>query len=132
MTGDLNEKDLWGLICDGHDDGIESDGQFNHGADGIRSADAAGIVDGSNDGVALPTWKIILMLIAWAFVAAFMGVVTAIVGTEILRLIGVVDDNTNTYQISINVIWAVVFVVVLAVPFVFRNRFISDQAPPEA
>ena len=87
---------------------------------------------GATTGSALPTWKIILMLIAWAFVAAFMGVVTAIVGTEILRLIGVVDDNTNSYQISINVIWAVVFVVVLAVPFVFRNRFISDQAPPEA
>ncbi|MGI9642812.1 MAG: hypothetical protein ACR2N9_08515 [Acidimicrobiia bacterium] len=80
----------------------------------------------------MPTWKIILMLVAWAFVAAFIGVVTAIVGTEILRLIGVVDSNDDSYQISINVIWAVVFVVVLAVPFVFRSRFVADEAPPDA
>lgn len=80
----------------------------------------------------MPTWKIILMLIAWAFVAAFIGVVTAIVGTEILRLIGVVDDNNDSYQIAINVIWAVVFVAVLAVPFVFRGRFVADEHPPDA
>ncbi len=80
----------------------------------------------------MPTWKIILMLVAWAFVAAFIGVVTAIVGTEILRLIGVVDGNDDSYQISINVIWAVVFVVVLAVPFVFRARFVADEPPPDA
>ncbi|MGI9528583.1 MAG: hypothetical protein ACR2NG_02645, partial [Acidimicrobiia bacterium] len=70
--------------------------------------------------------------VAWAFVAAFIGVVTAIVGTEVLRVIGVVDSNNDSYQISINVIWAVVFVVVLAVPFVFRARFVADEPPPEA
>lgn len=80
----------------------------------------------------MPTWKIILMLIAWVFVAAFIGVVSAIVGTEILRLIGVVDDNNDSYQISINVIWALVFVAVVAVPFVFRGRFVADEPPPDA
>ena len=80
----------------------------------------------------MPTWKIIFMLVAWVFVAAFIGVVAAIVGTEILRLIGVVDDNTDSYQISINVMWAVVFVVVLAVPFVFRSRFVAYEPPPKA
>lgn len=79
----------------------------------------------------MATWKIILMLVAWAFVAAFIGVVTAIVGTEVLRLIGVVDDNTDSYQISINIIWAAVFVVVLAVPIVFRSRFVPDEPPPK-
>ena len=70
------------------------------------------------------------MYAAWLFVAAFIGVVTAIVVTELLRVLGVVDSGEDSYQRAINVIWLVVFVAVAAIPFVFRHRF-ADRRPPD-
>jgi hypothetical protein len=67
----------------------------------------------------------------WLFVAAFTGVVTAIVLTEVLRLSGVVEAGESSYQRAINVIWLVVFVAVAAVPFVFRKRFIEREPNEE-
>ena len=71
--------------------------------------------------------RILLWFVAWVFVAAFLGVVTAIVGTELLRLAGVVEPGEESYQRSINVIWLIVFVAAVAVPFVFRRRFGEQQ-----
>ncbi len=71
--------------------------------------------------------RILLWFAAWVFVAAFLGVVTAIVGTELLRLVGVVEPGEASYQRSINVIWLIVFVAAVAVPFVFRRRFVERQ-----
>ena len=71
--------------------------------------------------------RILLLFVAWVFVAAFLGVVAAIVGTELLRLAGVVESGEESYQRSINVIWLIVFVSAVAVPFVFRKRFVEQQ-----
>ena len=74
--------------------------------------------------------RIVLMYVAWLFVAAFCGVVAAIVVAEVLRLIGVVESGEPSYQRALNLIWFVVFVGVAAVPFVFRSRF-SDSEPKD-
>ena len=74
--------------------------------------------------------RVALLYAAWLFVAAFIGVVTAIVLTELLRVIGLVDSGEESYQRAINVTWLVVFVAVAGVPWVFRNRF-TDGSPPD-
>jgi hypothetical protein len=79
----------------------------------------------------MPTWKIVLLLIAWVTVAAFMGVVAAIVGTEILGLFGIVESGEDSYQTSINIIWVIVFIIVLVIPLVYRKRFNAYEPPPE-
>jgi hypothetical protein len=53
-------------------------------------------------------------------------VVTAAVVAEALRLIGVVDTDSG-YPIALNVTFGVVFVALVAVPFVFRRRFSSRE-----
>ncbi|MGI9666824.1 MAG: hypothetical protein ACR2N2_06945 [Acidimicrobiia bacterium] len=78
----------------------------------------------------MPTWKIIGMAIAWAFAAGFIAVVTAILVAEVLRLVGIVDSGDGSYGVSLNIVFGVVFVALLAVPVVFRRRFAQKQPPP--
>lgn len=78
----------------------------------------------------MSTWKIIAMAIAWAFAAGFIAVVSAIVLTELLNLVGFVESGEDSYSIALNVTFFVVFVALLAVPVVFRSRFITKQASP--
>jgi hypothetical protein len=80
----------------------------------------------------MSTWKIVAMSIAWLFTSAFISVVTAAVSTEILRLVGVVTPEDTSYQIALNVVFVVVFVALISVPFVFRRRFVTKEPPPSA
>lgn len=74
----------------------------------------------------MPTQKVIAMYMAWVLASVMMAVVTAIVVTEILRLVGVVDSGSGSYTVAINLTFLVVFVALVAVPFVFRDRFSID------
>ncbi|NHZ70487.1 MAG: hypothetical protein GWP18_02470 [Proteobacteria bacterium] len=71
----------------------------------------------------MSTPKLILFGIAWVFAALTIGVVTAIVATELLSLVGIVQSGQSSYDISLNTITFVVFLVLVAVPVVFRKRF---------
>jgi uncharacterized membrane protein len=66
-----------------------------------------------------------LLAVAWVFASVAIGVVTAIVLTEALSLIGIVDSGTSSYSVSLNVISVVVFLGLVAVPVVFRDRFVD-------
>ncbi|GMQ97958.1 MAG: hypothetical protein BMS9Abin17_0462 [Acidimicrobiia bacterium] len=66
-----------------------------------------------------------LFAVAWVFASVAIGVVTAILVTEALSLIGIVDSGESSYSVSLNVISVVVFVGVVAVPVVFRERFVD-------
>lgn len=80
----------------------------------------------------MPTWKLIIYIIAWALASVMIAVVTAIIATEILRLAGVVESGESSYTIALNVVFVVTFVALLAVPIVFRDRFTAYEPPPDA
>jgi len=54
-----------------------------------------------------------------------MGVVVGVFLTEVLVFVGVVASGSSQYRLMLNIITFVEFVVVVAVPFVFRKRFTS-------
>ncbi len=71
----------------------------------------------------MSTPKLILLGIAWVLAALTIGVVTAIVATELLLLVGIVQSGQSSYAISLNTITLVVFLALVAVPIAFRSRF---------
>ena len=78
----------------------------------------------------MPTWKLILLFVAWLLASVMIAVVIAILGTEVLRLVGIVESGESSYSVALNVLFGVVFVALVAVPFVFRRRFTSYEPPP--
>jgi hypothetical protein len=73
------------------------------------------------------TPKLIAMMIAWVLASVMIAVVAAIVVTEILRAVGIVETGSASYDVSINAVFAVVFLAVVSVPVVFRRRFTSKE-----
>lgn len=71
----------------------------------------------------MSTGKLIVMSIAWVLASLTMGVVVAVLVTEILRLVGIVETGSSGYSLSLNVVTFSVFAILVAVPFVFRKRF---------
>jgi hypothetical protein len=76
--------------------------------------------------------KLGMFIVAWVFASVAIAVVTAIVLTEALSLTGVVDSGESSYSVSLNVISIVVFVGVVAVPVVFRGRFVDPGVNGES
>jgi len=68
------------------------------------------------------------LMAAWVLAAIAIAVVTSIVLTELLVLVGVVDWGTSGYSLAINGIALVVFIPLVLVPIIFRKRFV-DPAP---
>jgi len=77
---------------------------------------------------AMSTGKLILFIVGWTLASMAIGVVTAIVGTEVLRAVGIVETGTPGYNLSLNIITFATFVVLVSVPFVFRKRFVSEES----
>ncbi len=78
--------------------------------------------------VGVPTRKLVLLTIAWVLAAVTIGLVVGVLLTEIMALAGAFTTGSDAYRLSLNIIALVVFVAVVTVPFVFRDRFRSD--PP--
>jgi hypothetical protein len=74
----------------------------------------------------MSTGKLIVLTVTWVLASITIGVVTGVLLTEILVLIGIVDTGSTEYGISLNIIALSVFVVVVVVPLVFRKRFTSE------
>ena len=66
--------------------------------------------------------KLFGLAVAWVFAAIAISVVTAMVLTELLDLVGVVDSAKPSYGLAINVIALVVFVPLVALPLFLRKR----------
>jgi E3 ubiquitin-protein ligase DOA10 len=71
----------------------------------------------------MPTWKVLLLMAAWVLASVMIALVSAIVGTEVLTWLGLVESDTTSYSVALNGIFLVVLVALVAVPFFFRNRF---------
>jgi hypothetical protein len=80
----------------------------------------------------MTTRKLVFMFIAWLFAAGAIAITVAVVLTEILSLVGIVDRSEASYGFSLNLITGVTFVALASVPFVFRARFTAeaDGDPP--
>ena len=76
----------------------------------------------------MSTGKLVAFFIAWIFASMTIAVVTAVVFTEILALLGLVDAGSDAYDITLNIATFATFGVLVAVPFVFRKRFASDSS----
>jgi hypothetical protein len=74
----------------------------------------------------MSTGKLIVLTVTWVLASITIGVVTGVLLTEILVLIGIVDTGSTEYGISLNIIALSVFVVVVVVPLVFRKRFTAE------
>ena len=72
--------------------------------------------------------KLVGLGIAWALASIAIAYVAAILGTELLDVVGIVESGESSYTIAINAILLVVFVGLVLVPFVFRNRFVDLEA----
>lgn len=78
------------------------------------------------------TLKLIGLGIAWTLASLAIAFVAAILATEVLDVIGVVESGETSYTVAINTILVVVFVALVSVPFIFRDRFVdSDVDEPE-
>ncbi len=71
----------------------------------------------------MSTAKLVGLFAVWVLASVMIAVVAAIVLTEVLRLVGVVEVGETSYAVSINVVFVIVFVGLVAVPFVLRSRF---------
>ena len=71
----------------------------------------------------MTTPRLILMFAAWLHAAGAIAVTVGVVVTEILVLVGVVSRSGAGYGRSLGVPTAAVFVVLVLVPFLWRDRF---------
>jgi hypothetical protein len=79
----------------------------------------------------MSTSKLLLLYTAWLLAAGAIALTLAVVVTEVLSAIGMVDRSDSTYGLSLNIVTAVTFAVLAAIPFVFRNRFDPVDEPTE-
>jgi hypothetical protein len=79
----------------------------------------------------MSTGKLIVLTIAWVFASITIGIVVGVILTEILVLIGLVDNGSREYTISLNIIAFSAFAVVVTLPLVFRNRFAAEALDDE-
>ncbi|MFV2001341.1 MAG: hypothetical protein ACC654_13340 [Acidimicrobiia bacterium] len=70
-------------------------------------------------------FKLGVFAVAWVLASLTIGVVTAIMATEVFSWLGIVESGESSYAVSLNVIALVVFLVLIAVPFAFRKRFVD-------
>ena len=76
----------------------------------------------------MSTGKLVAFFIAWIFASMTIAVVTAVVVTEILTLLGAVATGTRGYDLSLNIVTFATFAVLVSIPFVFRRRFTSERS----
>jgi hypothetical protein len=78
----------------------------------------------------MSTSTLLLFYAAWLLAAGAIALTCAVVATEVLSAIGIVDRSGASYGLSLNIITAVTFVVLAAIPFVFRQRFQTGSEEP--
>jgi len=78
----------------------------------------------------MSTWKLVGLMAGWILTSIAIAVVTSILLTEFLVLVGLVDWATPQYAWAINGFAVVLFVGVVTVPFVFRGRWGEPTVEP--
>ncbi|MEN8040168.1 MAG: hypothetical protein ABFR95_01570 [Actinomycetota bacterium] len=76
----------------------------------------------------MSTLKLLGLGMAWILASIAIAVVAAIVLTELLDVIGIVESGETSYTFAINTILLAVFVVLVLIPYLFRDRFMPAEA----
>lgn len=71
-----------------------------------------------------------LLAVGWVFASLTIGVVAAIIVTELLALLGWVESGQSSYTLSLNLITLLVFASLVSLPVVFRKRFADGGEIP--
>ena len=74
--------------------------------------------------------RLIWYSIGWFLASVMIAVVGAIVVTEILSVTPLVDTGESSYRLTLNLVFLIVLIGLIAVPFVFKERF-RLPTPPE-
>lgn len=72
----------------------------------------------------MSTSRIVLLYGAWLLAAGSVAVTLAVIVTEMLVVVGLVDRSSGAYGSSIGATTALLFIGIALVPFVFRRRFV--------
>jgi hypothetical protein len=78
----------------------------------------------------MSTSKLLMLYAAWLLAAGAIALTFAVVVTEVLSAIGLVDRSGSSYGISLNIVTAATFVALATIPFVFRTRFRDGAEQP--
>ena len=78
----------------------------------------------------MSTVRVIAYFAAWLVASVMIAVVSSIIVVEVVRLAGFAQSGTPTYRWVLNGTFLVVLVALVAVPFVFRDRFNRYEPPP--
>lgn len=78
----------------------------------------------------MSTVRVIAYFAAWLAASVMIAVVAAIIVVEVVRLLGFAESGTSTYRWVLNATFLVVLIGLVAVPFVFRERFNRFEPPP--
>jgi len=73
------------------------------------------------------TLKLIGLGILWMLASIAIAVVAAMIGTELLDVVGVVESGETSYTVAINSILLLAFVGLILVPFLLRDRFVDPD-----
>ncbi len=73
------------------------------------------------------TLKLIGLGLAWMLASIAIAVVAAMLGTELLDVVGVVESGETSYTVAINSILVLVFVGLILIPFLLRDRFVDPD-----
>lgn len=75
----------------------------------------------------MKTHRLIWMYLLWLLAAGSVAVTVAVVVTELMAMVGLVDHSGSGYGLSLSIVTGTCFVVLAAVPFAFRDRFRMDD-----
>ena len=79
----------------------------------------------------MSTTRLIVYFTAWVAASLMMAVVAAVLVVEVVRLVGIAESGSTSYEVVLNVTFLVTAIALIAVPFVFRARFNRYEPPPE-
>jgi len=76
----------------------------------------------------MSTLKLVGLGIAWLLASIAIAVVGAMLGTELLDVVGVAQSGETSYTVAMNTIFLVALVGLVLVPFLLRTRFVDPEA----
>ncbi|MCZ7534122.1 MAG: hypothetical protein M5U23_12110 [Acidimicrobiia bacterium] len=74
---------------------------------------------------ALP--RLVGMYFLWLLAAGSVAVTVAVVVTELMVVVGLIDRSGGGYGLSLSIVTGACFVVLAVIPFLFRDRFRMDD-----
>ncbi|MEZ5174897.1 MAG: hypothetical protein R2823_01660 [Acidimicrobiia bacterium] len=76
--------------------------------------------------------RLVGMYALWLLASGSIAVTVAVLATEVLAIIGLVDRSGGDYGLSLSIVTGAAFVALALVPVIFRDRFRDDKREAES